>query len=196
VFERFTERARRAVVLAQGELKELGHQEFDVGHLLLALLTADADELAAVEPPVDLEPVRAVILEQLGPRRARLGPTGHIPFTVAARTAMEQSQRIALLDRRNYIDDYDLLLAVLGDPAIRTALTAAGVDPAALRSAALEAQQRRPQEDGEGIGRRRPTARPAAFTPTPRSGPLDRTPATRMPATHWPMTGPARSWTC
>jgi len=122
VFERFTERARRAVVLAQEELMELGHQEFDVGHLLLALLTEDADELAAVEHPVDLEPVRAVILTQLGPRRDRLGSTGHIPFTAAARTAIEQSQRIALLDRRNYIDDYDLLLAALGDPTIRTAL--------------------------------------------------------------------------
>ncbi|MEP6562665.1 MAG: Clp protease N-terminal domain-containing protein [Nakamurella sp.] len=187
MFERCTDRARRIIVLSQQQSVDLGHEQIDVGHLVLAALAEDADELDAVGNPVDLGPVRDAVREHLGPRQRNRGPMGHIPFTTNLKNALDQAQRAALLDHRNYIDDYDLLLAALREFTLATALGVAGIDREILQSAVLTAQRHRPSEEGaagtgpaesgkraEGVtagqGRGRPRLFAAAPPPVDRSG--------------------------
>jgi ATP-dependent Clp protease ATP-binding subunit ClpC len=113
MFERFTDRARRVVVLSQEESRQLGHNYIGTEHLLLGLL-AERDGVAAKVLEsfgVQLEAVRYQVFEIIG-RGA--GPVaGHIPFTPRAKKVLELSLREALQLGHNYIGTEHILLGLV-----------------------------------------------------------------------------------
>jgi ATP-dependent Clp protease ATP-binding subunit ClpC len=116
VFERFTDRARRVIVLAQEEARTLNHNYIGVEHLLLGLVHEGegiaAQALTALG--VTTEGVREHIEE--GER----APTGHIPFTPRAKKVMELALREALQLGHNYIGTEHLLLGLIRDDGATT----------------------------------------------------------------------------
>ncbi len=113
MFERFTDRARRVVVLAQGEARLLDHNYIGTEHLLLGLIAegegVGARALQALD--VSLPSIRAQIEEIIG--RGQTQPTGHIPFTPRAKKVLELSLREALQLGHNYIGTEHLLLGLV-----------------------------------------------------------------------------------
>src|SRR5690348_15244617 len=103
MFERFTDRARRVVVLAQEEARTLNHNYIGTEHLLLGLI-GESDGLAARalrQLEVSLDVVRSQVEEIIG--RGQAAPAGHIPFTPRAKKVLELSFREALDLGHNYI---------------------------------------------------------------------------------------------
>ena len=96
MFERFTDRARRVVVLAQDEAKALNHNYIGTEHLLLGLISEGEGVAAKALESLDisLEAVRAQVEEIIG--HGTSTPTGHIPFTPRAKKVLELSLREAL----------------------------------------------------------------------------------------------------
>jgi ATP-dependent Clp protease ATP-binding subunit ClpC len=113
VFERFTDRARRAVVLAQEEARMLNHNYIGTEHLLLGLLRerdgVAGKALASLD--ITIEAVRRQVEEIVGQGRA--APTGHIPFTPRSKKVLELSLREALQLGHNYIGTEHILLGVI-----------------------------------------------------------------------------------
>jgi ATP-dependent Clp protease ATP-binding subunit ClpA len=113
MFERFTDPARRVVVLAQEEARLLNHNYVGTEHLLLGLIhegqgvAAKALELLGIR----LVAVRAQVEEIVG--RGHLAPTGHIPFTPRAKKVLELSLREAKQLGHNYIGTEHILLGLL-----------------------------------------------------------------------------------
>ncbi|MFI6514679.1 Clp protease N-terminal domain-containing protein [Spirillospora sp. NPDC050679] len=143
MFERFTDRARRAVVLAQEESRLLGHDHIGTGHLLLGLVR-DPDPVLAGALEVDLPAVRAKVGELVG---EGAGPPGaQIPFTPRAKRVLELSLREAMLLGHDHIDAGHLLLGLLCEPDGRAvqALAALEVSPPRLREAVRTALNARP----------------------------------------------------
>jgi ATP-dependent Clp protease ATP-binding subunit ClpC len=113
MFERFTDRARRVVVLSAEEARQLGHNYIGTEHLFLGLL-AEQDRLAArvlESLGVLLEAVRSQLLDIIG--RGAGEVEGHIPFTPRAKKVMELSLREALQLGHNYIRTEHLLLGLV-----------------------------------------------------------------------------------
>jgi ATP-dependent Clp protease ATP-binding subunit ClpC len=113
VFERFTDRARRVVVLAQEEARLLDHNYIGTEHLLLGLIQ-EQDGVAAkalVAMGVRLETVRSQVEEMIG--RGHDVPRGHIPFTPRAKKVLELSLREALQLGHNYIGTEHILLGLV-----------------------------------------------------------------------------------
>jgi ATP-dependent Clp protease ATP-binding subunit ClpC len=112
VFERFTDRARRVVVLAQEEARLLEHNFIGTEHLLLGLLHADdtAGQLLA-GLGFRLDETRAHV-EAAG-KPSKRSPSGHIPFTPRAKKTLEMSLREALQMGDNFIGSEHLLLGLL-----------------------------------------------------------------------------------
>ena len=96
MFERFTDRARRVVVLAQEEARLLNHNYIGTEHILLGLIHEGEGVAAkALESlGISLEAVRAQVEEIIG--QGQSAPTGHIPFTPRAKKVLELSLREAL----------------------------------------------------------------------------------------------------
>ena len=96
MFERFTDRARRVVVLAQEEARMLDHNHIGTEHILLGLIREGGGVAArAVESlGISLEAVRQQVGEIVG--RGQQAPSGHIPFTPRAKKVLELSLREAL----------------------------------------------------------------------------------------------------
>lgn len=140
MFERFTDRARRVVVLAQDEARRLGHREIDAGHLVLGALTL-ADLTPGADGHSDVVGVRQLIESALGERTTEgsRDVAGHIAFTPAAKATLELGQRLALRAGRNYVVANDILLAALGQPSVTALLAAAGIDLETLRAATRRA---------------------------------------------------------
>jgi ATP-dependent Clp protease ATP-binding subunit ClpA len=113
VFERFTERARRVVVLAQSEARMLGHSYIGTEHLLLGLIHEGEGVAAkALERlHISLDAVRSQIEEIIG--SGTESATGHIPFTPRAKKVLELSLREALKMGHNYIGTEHLLLGLI-----------------------------------------------------------------------------------
>jgi len=115
VFERFTERARQAVVQAQAEARALDHHYIGTEHLLLGLLREEQGVGGRVlrELGVTLEAVREGVERIIG--RGDAAPVGQIPFTPRAKKALEFSLREALRLGHNYIGTEHLLLGLARD---------------------------------------------------------------------------------
>jgi ATP-dependent Clp protease ATP-binding subunit ClpA len=113
MFERFTDRARRVVVLAQEEARLLNHDYIGTEHILLGLINeTEGVAAAALESlGVSLEGAR-VQVEELA-RRGDKPATGHIPFTPRAKKALELSLREALRLGHNYIGTEHILLGLI-----------------------------------------------------------------------------------
>jgi ATP-dependent Clp protease ATP-binding subunit ClpC len=115
MFERFTDRARRVVVLAQEEARLLDHGYIGTEHLLLGLV-AEKEGIAAgalVELGIDLETARREVEEVVG--RGAEVPSGHIPFTRRAKKALESSLREALDLGHDHIGTEHILLGIVRD---------------------------------------------------------------------------------
>ena len=113
MFERFTDRARRVVVLAQEEARMLNHNYIGTEHILLGLIHEGEGVAAkALESlGVSLEAVRQQVEEIIG--QGQQAPSGHIPFTPRAKKVLELSLREALQLGHNYIGTEHILLGLI-----------------------------------------------------------------------------------
>lgn len=113
MFERFTDRARRVVVLAQDEGKLLNHNYIGTEHLLLGLLREGEGVAARVlgDLAVDLKEVRDRVETIIG--RGEHAPTGHIPFTPRAKQVLQISLQQAIQLGHREIGDEHLLLGLI-----------------------------------------------------------------------------------
>jgi len=113
VFERFTDRARRVVVLAQEEARLLNHNYIGTEHILLGLIHEGEGVAArALEGMgINLEAVRSQVVEIIG--QGAQAPSGHIPFTPRAKKVLELSLREALQLGHNYIGTEHILLGLI-----------------------------------------------------------------------------------
>jgi ATP-dependent Clp protease ATP-binding subunit ClpC len=130
MFEKFTERARRVIVLAQEELLLLRHDRIGTEHILLGLIR-EGEGVAARSLEslgVSLEAVRQQVEEIIG--RGEQAPSGHIPFTPRAKKVLEFSLREALQLGHNYIGTEHILLGLLreGDGVAAQVLVRLGAD--------------------------------------------------------------------
>jgi ATP-dependent Clp protease ATP-binding subunit ClpA len=112
VFEQFTDRARRVIVLAQEEARLLNHNYIGTEHLLLGLdreggVAAKALELLGIR----LEALRSQVEEIIG--QGQHAPSGHIPFTPRAKKVLELSLREALQLGHDYIGTEHILLGLI-----------------------------------------------------------------------------------
>ena len=113
MFERFTDRARRVVVLAQEEARMLNHDYIGTEHILLGLIH-EGDGVAyraLTQMGISLADVRRAIQEIIG--EGHRTPTGHIPFTPRAKKVLELSLREALQLGHNYIGTEHILLGLV-----------------------------------------------------------------------------------
>src|SRR5258708_7141260 len=113
MFERFTDRARRVVVLAQEEARILSHDYIGTEHILLGLIhEGEGGAARALESlGVSLETVRQQVEEIIG--RGRVTRSGHIPFTPRAKKVLELSLREALQLGHDYIGTEHILLGLI-----------------------------------------------------------------------------------
>jgi hypothetical protein len=119
VFERFTERARQVVVLAQDEARLLGHNYIGTEHLLLGLLREDEGLAAHVLDTFDItvEAVRAQVARRVG--QGAKAPTGRpIPLAPAAKEALELSLRETLSLGHDHIDTQHILLGLVREHGV------------------------------------------------------------------------------
>lgn len=140
MFERFTDKARRVVVLAQEEARRLGHTYIGTEHVLLGLLREDAGVAARAlgSIGVGLQPARDRIEADTG---RGPGQSGHIPFTPEAKRTLEHSLREAMQLGHDYIGTEHILLGLVRDPSTRGAriLAELGGSPESVRQAVTEA---------------------------------------------------------
>lgn len=134
MFERFTDRARRVVVLAQEESRMLNHHHIGTEHLLLGLLHDDDSETArALERAgVSLVAARGQVEQSHG--RGKKAASGHIPFTPRAKMVMERSLRTSQRLGSTSIGSPHILRAILDVPesGAHRLLVGFGVDTAAF----------------------------------------------------------------
>jgi ATP-dependent Clp protease ATP-binding subunit ClpC len=130
MFEKFTDKARRVVVLAQEEAKMLNHNYIGTEHILLGLIHEGEGVAAkALEAlGINLDAVREQVQEIIG--QGQTPPTGHIPFTPRAKKVLELSLREALQLGHSYIGTEHLLLGLIreGEGVAAQVLTKLGAD--------------------------------------------------------------------
>jgi hypothetical protein len=144
MFERFTDRARRAVVLAQDEARELGHSHIGTEHLLLGMMR-DGSGVAAsalTSLGITLEAARDAVAATVGRGG---GQAGHIPFTRPAKRSLELALREALQLGCDYIGTEHILLGLIHDDTstAATILAGLGTEPDAIRQRVIEMLPRR-----------------------------------------------------
>jgi ATP-dependent Clp protease ATP-binding subunit ClpC len=141
MFERFTDRARHVVALAQEEARELGHDHIGTEHVLLGLLREDEGVAytALRSLGMELADVRDRVVDTIG-TSTRDAPSGHIPFTPRAKRTMDQALRESARLGSNEIDTQGLLLGLLqsGDGVAVRVLGDVGVRSTDLRDKVLE----------------------------------------------------------
>ena len=157
MFERFTDRARRVVVLAQDEARALNHNYIGTEHLLLGLIHEGEGVAAKALESMDisLDAVRAQVVEIIGEGQA--APSGHIPFTPRAKKVLELSLREALQLGHNYIGTEHILLGLLreGEGVAAQVLTKQGADLSQVRQTVIQmlsGYQRGDEEGRESVG--------------------------------------------
>jgi len=140
LFERFTDRARRVVVLAQEEARLLNHSYIGTEHILLGLIHEGEGVAAkALESlSISLEAVRAQVEEIIG--QGGSSPSGHIPFTPRAKKVLELSLREALQLGHNYIGTEHILLGLLreGEGVATQVLVKLGADLGRVRQQVIQ----------------------------------------------------------
>ncbi len=140
MFERFTDRARRVVVLAQEEAKMLNHNYIGTEHILLGLIHEGEGVAAKALESLDisLEAVREQVQEIIG--QGQQAPTGHIPFTPRAKKVLELSLREALQLGHNYIGTEHILLGLIreGEGVAAQVLVKLGADLNRVRQQVIQ----------------------------------------------------------
>ncbi|MGQ0718456.1 MAG: ATP-dependent Clp protease ATP-binding subunit [Pseudonocardiales bacterium] len=164
MFERFTDRARRVVVLAQEEARMLNHNYIGTEHILLGLIHEGEGVAAkALESlGIALEGVRQQVEEIIG--QGQQAPSGHIPFTPRAKKVLELSLREALQLGHNYIGTEHILLGLIreGEGVAAQVLVKLGADLNRVRQQVLQLlsgyQGKEPAESGTGRGEGTPSS--------------------------------------
>jgi ATP-dependent Clp protease ATP-binding subunit ClpC len=140
MFERFTDRARRVVVLAQEEARMLNHNYIGTEHILLGLIHEGEGVAAkALESlGISLEAVREQVEEIIG--QGQQAPSGHIPFTPRAKKVLELSLREALQLGHNYIGTEHILLGLIreGEGVAAQVLVKLGADLNRVRQQVIQ----------------------------------------------------------
>ncbi|MGE0794689.1 MAG: ATP-dependent Clp protease ATP-binding subunit [Acidimicrobiia bacterium] len=140
MFERFTDRARRVVVLAQEEARLLNHNYIGTEHILLGLIHEGEGVAAkALESlGISLEAVRGQVEEIIG--HGGSSPSGHIPFTPRAKKVLELSLREALQLGHNYIGTEHILLGLIreGEGVAAQVLAKLGADLSRVRQQVIQ----------------------------------------------------------
>ena len=157
MFERFTDRARRVVVLAQDEARSLNHNYIGTEHLLLGLITEGEGVAAKALESLDInkDAVRAAVIDIIGEGEKPV--EGHIPFTPRAKRVFELSLREALQLGHNYIGTEHLLLGLLkeGEGVASQVLIKLGADLGKVRQTVIEllsGYQRNSDDGRESVG--------------------------------------------
>ncbi|MFM5968060.1 MAG: ATP-dependent Clp protease ATP-binding subunit, partial [Micrococcales bacterium] len=140
MFEKFTDKARRVVVLAQEEAKLLNHNYIGTEHILLGLIHEGEGVAAKALESLDisLDQVREQVQEIIG--QGQQAPTGHIPFTPRAKKVLELSLREALQLGHSYIGTEHLLLGLIreGEGVAAQVLTKLGADTNRVRQQVIQ----------------------------------------------------------
>ena len=157
MFERFTDRARRVVVLAQDEARSLNHNYIGTEHLLLGLITEGEGVAAKALESLDInkDAVRSAVIDIIGEGEKPV--EGHIPFTPRAKRVFELSLREALQLGHNYIGTEHLLLGLLkeGEGVASQVLIKLGADLGKVRQTVIEllsGYQRNGDDGRESVG--------------------------------------------
>jgi Clp amino terminal domain, pathogenicity island component/UvrB/uvrC motif len=176
MFERFSDRARRVVVLAHEEARLLDHNYIGTEHILLGLIHEGGGVAARAlqELGISLEAMRKQVEQAAG--RGNTRPSGHIPFTPRVKKVLELSLREALHLGQNYIGTGHLLLGVVREeegPAeggvAAKVLTGLGTDLTEVRRQVI-AQLREPSDEGPVLGQSAADNLPAEPSDQPPSG--------------------------
>ena len=140
MFERFTDRARRVVVLAQDEARRLDHNYIGTEHILLGLIHEGEGVAAKALQSlgISLDAVRQQVEEIIG--RGQQTPSGHIPFTPRAKKVLELSLRESLQLGHTYIGTEHILLGLIreGDGVAAQVLVRLGADLNRVRQQVIE----------------------------------------------------------
>jgi ATP-dependent Clp protease ATP-binding subunit ClpC len=140
MFERFTDRARRVVVLAQEEARMLNHNYIGTEHILLGLVREGEGVAAKALEAMDisLNGVREQVQEIIG--EGSHAPSGHIPFTPRAKKVLELSLREALQLGHNYIGTEHILLGLIreGEGVAAQVLGKLGADLGGVRQQVIQ----------------------------------------------------------
>jgi len=154
MFERFTDRARRVVVLAQEEARMLNHNYIGTEHILLGLIHEGEGVAAkALESlGISLEGVREQVEEIIG--QGQTAPAGHIPFTPRAKKVLELSLREALQLGHNYIGTEHILLGLIreGEGVAAQVLQKLGADLNRVRQQVIQLLSGYAGEPGQAAG--------------------------------------------
>ena len=153
MFERFTERARQVIVLAQEEARSLDQSYIGTEHILLGLLR-ESEGLGAralEDAGMSIEGIQGALM-QINGDTAKEPPQGQIPFTPSAKKSLEYSLREALSLGHNYIGTEHILLGVLRDEdgTACQVLSALGCEAETLRGNVFKALQGSPEENTSG----------------------------------------------
>ena len=159
MFERFTDRARRVVVLAQEEARLLNHNYIGTEHILLGLLNEGegiaAQALESLD--IDLASVRDEVVKIIG--QGQQSPSGHIPFTPRAKKVLELSLREALQLGHNYIGTEHILLGLIreGEGVAAQVLQQLGAELQKVRQTVIQllsgpggSEEQQPKTAGSG----------------------------------------------
>lgn len=151
MFERFTDRARRCVVLAQDIARENMHNFIGEEHLLVAIVR-EHESIAAQVMRRELlsEPVVTEYLLRHYPQGTET-PWGHIPFTPEVKKSLEKALRQSLSLGVNYISPDHLLLALIRDDERWRPLPVAEVRQGVLHELASLVSMRRPEPNGRWV---------------------------------------------
>ncbi|HYA49819.1 MAG TPA: Clp protease N-terminal domain-containing protein, partial [Streptosporangiaceae bacterium] len=155
MFERFTGRAQRVMVLAQEEAGMLNHHHIGTEHLLLGLIHEGEGVAAqALESlGISLQTVRQQVEEVIG--QGQYAPAGPIPFTPRAKKVLELSRREALAMGHNYVGTEHILLGLLreGDGVAAQVLVRMGADLNRVRQRVIQLLSGHQDQDGPEGGR-------------------------------------------
>ena len=171
MFERFTDRARRVVVLAQEEARLLNHNYIGTEHILLGLIHEGEGVAAkALESlGISLEAVRSQVEEIIG--QGGSSPSGHIPFTPRAKKVLELSLREALQLGHNYIGTEHILLGLIreGEGVAAQVLVKLGADLSRVRQQVIQllSGYSGPAEQSSGSGEKAGAAAGSTTGETP-----------------------------
>ena len=140
MFEKFTDRARRVLVLAQEEARMLNHNYIGTEHILLGLIH-EGEGVAAkglTELGISLDAVRQQVEEIIG--EGQQAPSGHIPFTPRSKKVLELSLREALQLNHNYIGTEHILLGLIreGEGVAAQVLVRLGADLNRVRQQVIQ----------------------------------------------------------
>jgi ATP-dependent Clp protease ATP-binding subunit ClpC len=182
VFERFTDTARRVIVLAQEEARMLRHDYIGTEHILLGLIREEGcvASRSLVAAGLSLSLIREEVIRVVG--QGTKAPTEHIPFTPRAKKVLELSLREALQLGHNYIGTEHILLGLIreGEGVAAQVIQKLGADLNQVRRIVTELLADHagpaPEEAAEGDAEDTPGAPAEVRAPTTPVAPLEEPP--------------------